>query len=358
MVQWPAVLEDVFGAVTAERPARGAGEFAGVPKNNEAKGRSRMKIYVLQRVLAVIPVMFVVAVVTFFVIHLTPGDPAAVMLGPEASDEEVRELRAELGLDRPIVSQFFQWVAGLIQGDLGTSIFYRAPVFELFADHLGPTLSLSILAQVLSVLIALPMGIAAARRRGSALDQTFMVVSLLGISLPGFLLALLLAIVFSVQLGWLPPAGYRTIAEGLGQHLKYLILPAVSLGFIQAALIARMTRASMIEVMNMSYIKTAKAKGVREWVVVYKHALRNALIPILTVVGQSFGSLVTGAVVIESVFNIPGVGRLLQQSISQRDYEVIQGVVLLVAVMYVLVNLVVDLLYGAVDPRVRVGRKV
>ncbi|GGG15040.1 ABC transporter permease [Paenibacillus abyssi] len=316
-----------------------------------------MKIYILQRLISLIPVLLFVAVVVFFIIHLTPGDPAAVMLGADASPAEVEALRQELGLDRPIIQQFFSWFGGLFTGDLGTSIFLKAPVFELFVDHLGPTLSLSVLAQGFAMLIAIPMGIVAAKRRGTVIDQTFMVVSLLGISLPGFLLALLLSLIFAVQLGWLPAAGYRAMDTGLWQHFKYLIMPAAALGFIQASLIARMTRSSMLDVLSMNYIKTARAKGVKDIVIVYKHALRNAFIPILTVIGQTFGNLIAGTVVIESVFSIPGVGQLLVQSIISRDYAVLQGVVLLIAASYVLINLIVDLLYGVVDPRVRLSRR-
>ncbi|OXM88359.1 ABC transporter permease [Paenibacillus rigui] len=316
-----------------------------------------MKTYILGRLLSLIPVILIVAVVIFFVIHLTPGDPAAVMLGPEASPDEVEKLRHGLGLDLPIWKQFIIWFTGVFKGNLGMSIFLKEPVLKLFLDHLGPTLSLAILAQGISVLLAIPMGIMAARKRGTGVDQTFMIVSLLGISLPGFLLALLLSLLFAVKLAWLPVAGYRPLSAGLWMHLKYLILPAISLGFIQAALIARMTRSSMLDVLSMNYMKTAYAKGVREIVLVYKHALRNAFIPILTVIGQTFGTLIAGAVVIESVFNIPGLGQLLVQSISQRDYAVIQGVVLMIAVSYVLINLLVDLLYGVIDPRVRLSRR-
>jgi peptide/nickel transport system permease protein len=316
-----------------------------------------LRTYIIGRLLSLIPVLLVVAVVIFFVIHLTPGDPAAVMLGPEASPDEVAKLRHGLGLDLPIWEQFFIWFTGLFKGNLGMSIFFKEPVLKLFLDHFGPTLSLAILAQGISILIAVPMGIIAARKRGTAIDQTFMIVSLLGISLPGFLLALLLSLVFAVKLGWLPVAGYRSLGAGLWMHLKYLALPAISLGFIQAALIARMTRSSMLDVLNMNYMKTAYAKGVKEIVLIYKHALRNAFIPILTVIGQTFGTLIAGAVVIESVFNIPGLGQLLVQSISQRDYAVLQGVVLLISASYVLINLLVDLLYGVIDPRVRQSRK-
>ncbi|MDQ0889803.1 peptide/nickel transport system permease protein [Paenibacillus sp. V4I9] len=316
-----------------------------------------MKIYILWRLLSLIPVMLIVAVVVFLIIHLTPGDPAAVMLGQDASPDMVEKLRHDLGFDRPLWEQFVSWFLGIFKGDLGMSIFLKQPVLKLFVDHLGPTLSLAILAQGISILIAIPMGITAARKRGTAIDQVFMMICLLGISLPSFLLALLLSLLFAVNLGWLPVAGYGSLSGGLWMYFKYLILPAISLGVIQAAFIARMTRSSMLDVLNMNYMKTAYAKGVKEFVLVYKHALRNAFIPILTVIGQTFGGLIAGAVVTETVFNIPGIGQLLVQAMHQRDIAIIQGVVLLIAASYVLINLLVDLLYGVVDPRVRLSRK-
>ncbi len=301
--------------------------------------------------------MLVVAVVVFFLIHLTPGDPASIILGPEALPEDVEKLRKQMGLDLPIFQQFAVWFLALLKGDLGWSIFMDMPVLEAFTSHLGPTLSLAIFAQIISVLIALPFGIIAATKRGKKTDQFFMVFALLGISIPSFLLGLLLILLFSVKLGWLPVAGYQPLSAGLWNHLKFLVLPAITLGAIQAALIARMTRSSMLDILSTNYIKTAHAKGLKERTVVYKHALRNAFIPILTVIGQTFGTLVAGAVVTEVVFNLPGIGQLIVNSISRRDYAVIQGTVLLIAMAYVIINLIVDLLYGIVDPRVRLNRK-
>ncbi|GIN89325.1 ABC transporter permease [Siminovitchia terrae] len=301
--------------------------------------------------------MLVVAVVVFFLIHLTPGDPASIILGPEALPEDVEKLREELGLNLPIIQQFFIWLSGIFKGDLGWSLFMDMPVTEAFFSHLGPTLSLAIFAQIISIVIAIPFGIIAATRRGTAVDQFFMVFALLGISIPSFLLGLLLILVFAVKLHWLPVAGYQPLSAGLLNHLKFLILPAITLGAIQAALIARMTRSSMLDILNMNYIKTAHAKGLKERVVIFKHAFRNAFIPILTVIGQSFGTLVAGAVVTEAVFNLPGLGQLIVNSIQRRDFVVIQGTVLLIAGAYVLINLIVDLLYGIIDPRVRLNRK-
>lgn len=313
-----------------------------------------MTSYLIKRVLALVPVLGVVAVVVFLLIHLTPGDPAAVMLGPEASAADVQALRAQLGLNDPLHVQFLRWLGGVLQGDLGQSLFIRQPVTEVLADALGPTMSLAIMAELLAVVIAVPAGIMAARRRGTAADRAFMTGALLGISVPSFLLGLFLALVFAVGLGWLPVAGYRPLEDGLGRHLTYLVLPAVALGAMQAALIARTTRSSMLDVLTENYMKTAKAKGLSERVRIYKHALRNAALPVLTVVGQTFGTLIAGAAVVETVFNIPGIGQLVVNSVERRDFVVIQGVVLLIAVGYVLINLVVDVLYSAFDPRIRV----
>lgn len=316
-----------------------------------------MKSYILQRLLSLIPVLMVVAVVVFFIIHLTPGDPASIILGPNATVDEVETLRGELGLNLPLYTQFAHWFSRIIQGDLGWSIFRKEPVLDAFLENLGPTLSLAIFAQLIAILISIPMGIIAAMRRGGYADQAFMLFSLLGISLPNFLLALLLVLLFAVKLAWLPVAGYQPLSSGFWIHIKHLILPAISLGAIQAALIARVTRSSMLEVLNTNYIKTAYSKGVKKQVIIYKHALRNAFIPILTVIGQSFGQLMAGAIVIETVFNIPGIGQLIINAITRRDFEVIQGSVLLIAISYVFINLIVDLLYGLIDPRIRLTRK-
>lgn len=312
-----------------------------------------MTSYVIKRILALIPVLAVVAVATFLLIHMMPGDPAAVILGPEATVEEIEELREALGLNAPLPVQFFSWLGDVFTGDLGTSIFTGDAVTVMLFNALGPTIALAIFAEILALLIAVPAGIIAARRRGTALDQGMMGGALLGISVPSFLLGLLLMLVFAVWLKVLPVAGYAPLSDGLGQHLRYLILPAIALGTMQAALIARMTRSSMLDVFAQNYMKTAKAKGLTERLQVLKHALRNASLPILTTVGQSFGTLIAGAAVVETVFNIPGIGQLIVNSVERRDFVVIQGVVLMIAVAYVLINLIVDLLYSVLDPRVR-----
>lgn len=301
--------------------------------------------------------MFVVAVVVFFIIHLTPGDPAAVILGPDASVEEVNHLREEMGLNLPIHEQFWNWITKVVQGDLGWSIYMDKPVLQAFLENLAPTLSLALMAQIIAILISIPAGIIAATKRGTLTDQTFMIVSLLGISVPNFLLALLLVLVFAINFALLPVAGFQPLSNGILPHLQYLILPAFALGAIQAALIARVTRSSMLDVLNANYIKTARSKGVKKNVVIFKHALKNAFIPILTVIGQTFGQLIAGAVVIETVFNIPGIGQLIINAIMRRDFEVIQGTILLIAFSYVIINLIVDLLYGFFDPRVRLSAK-
>ncbi|MCM3082050.1 ABC transporter permease [Brevibacillus invocatus] len=309
--------------------------------------------YILKRIVSLIMVLFVVAVVDFIIIHLTPGDPAAVILGSHASEDELARLREQLGLNLPITLQFAKWISGVLQGDLGWSIFMNMPVTQAIYEHMGPTLSLTIFAEVIAVVFAIPLGVMAANRRGSWIDQGLMILALLGISLPSFLIGLNLILLLAVQMNWLPAAGYQPLSSGIFNHLKYLILPAISLGIMQGALIARMTRSSMLEVMNENYIRTAEAKGLKTRIVLYKHAFRNAFIPILTVIGLSFATLIGGAVVIETVFNIPGIGKLIVNSVLRRDYQVIQGAVLMIATSYVLINLVVDLLYAYIDPRVK-----
>lgn len=316
-----------------------------------------MLAYISKRLLSLIPVLAVVTIAIFLIIHITPGDPAAAILGMEASQEEIQQLNQDLGLDRPILEQYTSWVANVFKGDLGDSIFMNQPVSEAIAEHITPTLSLAILAQVIAILLAIPFGIIAAYKRGSIADYTLMGMSLLGMALPSFLLGLFLMLFVGVKLQWLPVAGYEPLSSGFWEHMKYLILPGISLGTIQAALITRMTRSSMLEVLNLNFIKTARSKGLHEMKVLFKHAFRSAFLPILTVIGQTFGTLVTGAVVVEAIFNIPGLGQLILNSIARRDFAVIQGVVLVVTLMYVTINLIIDLLYGAVDPRVRLERK-
>lgn len=316
-----------------------------------------MAQYIFRRVISLIPILIVVAVVDFIIIHLTPGDPAAVMLGSEATETDLANLREQLGLNLPIYIQFGKWILGVLQGDLGRSIFINMPVTQAIWQHLGPTISLTLLAEIIAVLFAIPLGVMAATHQGTWSDQSFMMIALLGISIPSFWLGLNLILLFAVKLNWLPAAGYQPLSNGLVNHLRYLILPAISLGVMQGALIARMTRSSMLEVLNENYILTAEAKGLSQRVVIYKHALKNAFIPILTVIGLTFATLIGGAVVTETVFNIPGIGKLIVNSVLRRDYVVIQGTVLMIAVAYVLINLFVDILYAYIDPRVRYDGK-
>lgn len=316
-----------------------------------------MAKYLCKRLISVVFTLLILSVFIFSIIHLTPGDPARTMLGSDATQESVDALRTQLGLDRPLVQQYISWVGNALQGNLGQSYFRNEPVLAAIGEHLGPTLALSVWAQLLATLIAIPAGIIAAKHRGKAIDSTVIACSLIGISLPSFLLSMFLVIIFGINLGWLPPSGYKDLSAGLGQHLRYIVLPVVALACMQAALLTRMTRSSMIDVINTDYIKTARAKGVKERIIFGKHAFRNALNPILTTIGQSFGTLISGAAVIETVFNIPGIGQLVVNSVLKRDYPVIQGVVLVASLIYVVINLAVDLLYGVVDPRVRVTGK-
>ena len=313
--------------------------------------------YILSRLVQTIPVLVIVALLIFIIARLAPGDPAAVLLGPDATSDEIEALREQLGFNRPVYEQFFDWVGGLFVGNLGYSLFLQESVASAIGSHLLPTLSLAVFAQVLAVLVAIPAGIAAARKPGGASDRLLMGASLLGISVPSFLLGLFLALIFAVMLRWLPVAGYAAPSEGFGKFLLYLTLPAVALAAMQAALLARMTRSTMMDVLGTNYVTTARAKGVPGGVVLYKHAFRTAINPILTVVGQSFGVLITGAVVIETVFNIPGIGQLIVLAIQRRDFDLIQGVVLVATLMYLVLNLAVDLLYGVFDPRIRLRKE-
>jgi peptide/nickel transport system permease protein len=312
--------------------------------------------YLIQRVVAAIPVMVMVATAVFLLLFLTPGDPAAVILGPDATAERVAELRTRLGLDQPVYVQLGNWYLRLLRGDLGQSIFENRPVTEAIMSRAEPTLLLTSLATLVAVTLGLAMGLIAALRRGRWQDNAAMLVAIGGVSMPTFWLGLNLIFVFGVLLGWLPVAGYQPLSSGPWESLRYLIMPSVTLGLFQAALLARLTRSMMLETLGDDYVRTARAKGLGEHAVVVRHAFRNALIPLLTVIGLIFAALMGGAVITEQVFNIPGVGRMLIQAVARRDYPVVQGVVMIVAGLYVLINLVVDLLYGYLDPRLRFNR--
>lgn len=313
--------------------------------------------YIARKMFAVLTVLFVVSFVTFFIIHLTPGDPARVMLGADASEEAVENLREQMGLNRPLPVQYVEWLGNVLRGNLGDSIFMKGSMTSIIGLRMKPTVELTVFALVIAVLIAIPTGILAARGRGRLVDQGMMAVSMLGVSVPNFLLGLLLVLLFAVKLKLFPASGYKELQEaGLLEHLRYLLLPAVSLGLMHAALLSRMTRSAVLEVLNKDYIKMAKAKGVRAFSLMFRHALRNALIPVITVIAQSFVSLLAGALVTETVFNIPGIGKLVIDSISRRDYEVVQAMVLLIAVVNVLIMFLLDILYGIIDPRIRSGK--
>jgi len=308
--------------------------------------------FMVRRLFALVPVLLVVGVVVFLLVHLTPGDPAALILGETATPEDVAALHSQLGLDAPLWVQFLTWGKGVLSGDLGDSIIYGHPVLQTIIQRLGPTASIAGLAFAMSLVIAIPSAILAVWKRKSFLDPTFMSASLLGVSVPNFWLALMLISFFSVQLGWLPVAGYVPLSEGLWPWLSHLILPAFVLSVQQAGLIARMLRDGMLDVLHQNYIRTARAKGAPEWRVLRHHTLRNALLPTITVAGTSLAALLGGAIVTEVVFVIPGIGHLVVDSINRRDYPVLQGAVLFIAMVYVVVNLLVDLLYSILDPRV------
>ncbi len=312
-----------------------------------------MLAYTIRRLLLLIPVMLLVATGVFLLLRLTPGDPAGVILGPDATEERRLELRTELGLDEPILVQYGVWLGNVLRGDLDQSLFLDQPVTEALLERAQPTLLLTVLALLVSMVLGIPTGIIAARARGSWLDLGSMGVAMVGIAMPTFWLGLNLIFVFAVLLRWLPVAGYQPLSEGVWESLRYMILPAVTLGVAQGALLARMTRSMMLEVLNQDYVRTARAKGINERGVIVRHALRNALLPLMTVIGLSFAALMSGAVVTEQIFNIPGIGRLLIQAIGRRDFPLVQGAVLVIAALYVLINLMVDLLYAVIDPRIR-----
>ncbi len=301
--------------------------------------------FIVRRLILTIPVLLGVATLVFALLHLVPGDPAQVMLGESAAASDVDELRTRLGLDRPLPAQYLQFISGVVQGDFGTSFRYGTPVFQEIAQRLPNTLQLAMAAMSVAILIAIPLGVLGALYRGRAIDQAAMTVSLVGISMPNFWLGPLLAIVFAVGLGWLP-------VSGIGDW-RHLVLPAVTLGAALAAILARMTRASLIEELRELYVLAARARGLSQTRAVLRHALRNSLIPVVTILGLQFGAVLTGTIITETIFAWPGVGRLLIQAINFRDYPLVQGCILFIATTYVMVNLLVDLAYGWLDPRIR-----
>ncbi|MGO4175567.1 ABC transporter permease [Bosea sp. TAF32] len=312
-----------------------------------------MLAYILKRILATIPVMLVVALTVFSLLFLAPGDPATMIAGDQASTADIERIRQSLGLDQPFLVQFGNWLWRLVHFDLGNSVFTGQPVTALMAERVGPTVSVMLLTLLLSVCIAVPLGVVAAWKSGSWIDRTIMSVSVVGFSVPLFVVGYILAWAFALKLQWLPPQGYSPLSEGLWPWLQRLILPAVTLGFVYIVLIARITRASMLEVLQQDYVRTARAKGLGPHSVLFLHALKNGAVPVITVIGIGFAALIGGTVVTETVFTIPGMGRLTVDAILRRDYPVIQGLVLIFSFVYVLVNLAVDLIYTLVDPRIR-----
>jgi peptide/nickel transport system permease protein len=312
-----------------------------------------MFAYIVRRILATIPVMAVVALFVFSLLYIAPGDPAAVIAGDQATPADVERIRQNLGLDRPFLVRFGEWVWRILQGDLGVSIFTNLPVSTMIAQRVQPTLSLMVLTLILAVVVAVPMGVLAAWKQGTLIDRAVMGFAVLGFSVPVFVVGYLLAYVFALELDWLPVQGYTSLDQGVWPWLENLILPSVALGGVYIALIARITRATMLEVLQQDYIRTARAKGAGQGSVLFLHALKNAAVPIVTVIGIGIALLIGGAVVTESVFAIPGLGRLTVDAILRRDYPVIQGVVLLFSFVYVLVNLLIDILYTLLDPRIR-----
>ena len=309
--------------------------------------------YVFRRLLMVVPVMAVVTLVVFILSRVGPGDPAAILVGDFATSADIARTRAAMGLDRPLPVQYLSWLTQLLSGDLGTSIFSRTPVLELIIQSAEPTLLLTVAAMIYSILLAVPVGVLAAARAGSSVDRALMGAAVLGFSTPVFVLGYMLAYLFGYRLGLLPVQGYPGLDAGIGAVARSLMLPAIAIGATFVALIARVTRASMLEVLNEDFIRTARAKGLPGSTILLVHALKNAAIPVITMIGIGFGVLLSGVVVTESVFAIPGIGRLTVNAIFRRDFPVIQGVVLVISLAYVLLNLAVDLTYTLFDPRIR-----
>lgn len=313
-----------------------------------------MSKQIVRRLLSVIPVLAILGIVTFIIIHLTPGNPAEVILGNGATTGQINRLTRQLGLDKPLLVQFVSWLGNIAHGNMGRSIFYEQPVISVISSHLLPTIYLSLLATLLSVIVAFPIGIVAAWRERSWLDRLVTSGSILGVSIPSFWLSIVLVVIFAVSLSWFPVSGYIPPSQGIGAWLSHLALPVIVLSAGQSALIVRMLRDGMIDSLRRPYIRSSRAKGASEFATLVGHALPNAVIPTLTVIGNSLASLLSGVVVVEIVFDIPGLGNLIIQAIDNRDYPLIQGIVLVFALIYVGVNLLVDLSYPLFDPRLRV----
>jgi peptide/nickel transport system permease protein len=312
-----------------------------------------MLAYFARRLVATVPVIVMVAVVVFALLRLTPGDPATILAGDDASAQQLAQLRQAMGLDQPISTQFVVWMGQLLRGDLGVSLMSGTPVLRMIGERIGPTLALASATILLTLLVAIPLGVIAASRQGKWLDRVVMTLSVFGFSVPTFVIGYLLIYLFSLKMGWFPVQGYKPAADGFWPFAQRLVLPTLALSGIYVALVARITRSSIIEVMGEDFIRTARAKGARERAILLRHALRNAAVPIVTIVGIGIASLITGVVVTESVFNLPGLGRLVVEAVLARDYPVIQGLILFFSFTYIVINLLVDLLYTVFDPRIR-----
>ncbi|MDH7792173.1 ABC transporter permease [Ochrobactrum sp. AN78] len=312
-----------------------------------------MAVYLLKRIFSLVPVLLLVSVFVFLLLRLTPGDPAAILAGDAATTEQLEGIREAMGLNEPILTQYFTWMGKILQGDLGVSLISGVPVLDMVSQRIGPTISIAVLTIIIAVVVAIPMGVIAAWRHRSWIDYLVMSFSVLGFSVPVFLVGYVLLLIFAVNLGWLPVQGFRPISAGFGGFLERAILPALTLASIYIALIARMTRAAMLDVLGEDYIRTARAKGVSDRRLLFVHALKNAAVPVVTIIGTGFALLISGVVVTESIFNIPGIGRLTVDAVLARDYPVIQAMILLTSALYVFVNLLIDLSYTVFDPRIR-----
>jgi peptide/nickel transport system permease protein len=309
--------------------------------------------YLLRRVLTAIPVMGAVALFVFLLLRLTPGDPAAVLAGDNASPEHLAHIRASLGLDEPLYVQFFTWINHLLHADLGVSLISNVPVLSMIGDRVEPSIAIALFTIIVAIVVAVPLGVIAAWQHGTWIDRCVMGLSVLGFSVPGFVIGYVLIQLFAIDLRWLPVQGFKSLSGGFGPFLERMILPTMTLSFVYVALIARMTRAAMLDVLGDDYIRTARAKGISETAVLLRHGLRNAAVPVITVIGSGFALLISGVVVVESVFNLPGIGRLTVDAVLARDYPVIQAMILLTSLIYVSVNLLVDVAYTLLDPRIR-----
>ena len=309
--------------------------------------------YLIRRILAAIPVMGFVALFVFLLLRLTPGDPAAILAGDMATPEQLDRIRTQLGLNEPLYTQFFTWIGRLLHGDLGVSLISNVPVLQMINQRLEPTVSVALITITLAIVVAVPLGVLAAWKHGTWIDRFVMGLSVVGFSVPVFVIGYVLIQIFAIELRWLPVQGFRTLSKGFGPFFERMILPSLALSFIYIALIARMTRAAMLDVLGEDYVRTARAKGINEGGVLVRHALRNAAVPVITVIGTGFALLISGVVVTESVFNLPGIGRLTVDAVLARDYPVIQAMILLTSGLYVAINLLIDLAYTVLDPRIR-----